>query len=215
MNRKRLAFIIIIVIIVATGGIITTYLLFQIGFFFNPGNRYDWQNLDYMGTPFINKSYITAWNEGYSESDDCPWGFSHKGLDFFFNDSAPVLAMAPGQVWSIDFVDTGAVENKYHIRIGIRFSREIELRYGFEPWTNNENDARKQLEQLQINVGDWVDIGDKIADFVAYNESAHIHFDIVLKGNQVCPKDYFSVDAYNKTMDLIHFYNPSWEMCYS
>ena len=38
---------------------------------------------------------------------------------------------------------------------------------------------------------------------------------IELNGNQVCPKDYFSDDAYNKTMDLIHFYNPSWEMCYS
>ncbi|TES96087.1 MAG: hypothetical protein E3J90_08695 [Promethearchaeota archaeon] len=215
MNRKRLAFIIIIVIIVATGGIISTYLLYQIGFFFNPGNRYDWQNLDYMETPFINKSYINAWNEGYSESDNCPWGFTHNGLDFFFNHSAPVLAMAPGQVWSIDFVDTGAAENKYHIRISIRFSREIELRYGFEPWTNNENDARKQLEQLQIKVGDWVNNGDKIADFVAYNESAHIHFDIDLNGNQVCPKDYFSDDAYNKTMDLIHFYNSSWGMCYS
>ena len=215
MNRKRLAIILIIIIIVATGGILSTYLLYQMGFFFDPGERYDWQKLDYMGAPFINKSDLTAWNEGYSESDSCPWGFTHNGLDFFFNDSAPVLAMAPGQVFTIDFVDTGASVNRYHIRINIRFSREIVLNYGFEPWTNNENDARKQLEQLQINVGDWVNIGDKIADFVAYNESAHIHFDIKLNGNQVCPKDYFSDDAYNKTMDLIHFYNPSWEMCYS
>ena len=215
MNRKRLAIILIIIIIVATGGILSTYLLYQMGFFFDPGERYDWQKLDYMGAPFINKSDLTAWNEGYSESDSCPWGFTHNGLDFFFNDSAPVLAMAPGQVFTIDFVDTGASVNRYHIRINIRFSREIVLNYGFEPWTNNENDARKQLEQLQINVGDWVNIGDKIADFVAYNESAHIHFDIKLNDNQVCPKDYFSDDAYNKTMDLIHFYNPSWEMCYS
>ena len=73
MNRKKLA---IIIIIVAVGGIISTYLLYQTGFFFNPGERYDWQNLDYMEAPFINKSNLTAWNEGYSESDNCPWGFS-------------------------------------------------------------------------------------------------------------------------------------------
>jgi len=124
--------------------------------------------------------------------------------------------MAPGQVWSINFVDTGADENRYHIGIDIRFNREIVLNYGFEPWTNNENDARKQLEQFQINVGDWVNIGDKIANFVAYEEGgAHIHFNIDLNGNPVCPKDYFSDDDYNKTMDLIHSYNPTWELCYS
>jgi len=61
MNKKKLAIIIIIIIIiVAAGGIISTYLLYQMGFFFNPGNKYDWQNLDYMEVPFINKSYINA-----------------------------------------------------------------------------------------------------------------------------------------------------------
>ena len=211
--RKKL--IIIIVIIIAIGGVFSIYLLNRAGFFFNPGDRYDWATLDYMGAPFTNQSYIHAWNEGYSESNNCPWNFTHNGLDYFFNNSAPVLAMAPGQVWSLDFVDTGAVENKYHVRLDIRFNSEIVLHYGFEPWTNVEADARKQLDDLPIKVGDWVKIGDKIADFIAYHESAHIHFDVELNGVQVCPKDYFSEAAYNVSMDLIHFYNPTWDMCYT
>ncbi len=212
MNKKKLA---IIIIILAVGGIISIYLLNRAEFFFNPGDRYDWDTLDYMGVPFTNQTYIHAWNEGYSESDACPWGFKHNGLDYFFNDSAPVLAMAPGQVWDVDFVDTGAVDNKYHIRVNIRFNNAIVLHYGFEPWTNNENNARKQLEDLHIKVGDWVNLGDKIADFVAYYESAHIHFDVELNGIQVCPKNYFSEAAYNISMDLIHHFNPTWDMCYT
>ena len=123
--------------------------------------------------------------------------------------------MAPGQVWDVDFVDTGDTVNKYHIRINIRFNKDIILHYGFEPWTNEENKARQQLDDLHIKVGDWVTIGEPIASFVAFQESAHIHFDVELGGVQVCPKNYFSESGYNKSMDLIHNFHSTWEMCYA
>ena len=185
------------------------------GFFFNPGDRYQWQTLDYMDVPFTNKTYIHSWNEGYSETDTAPWGFVHNGLDFFFNNSAPVIAMAPGQVWSIDFRDFGGDQNRYHIKLSIRFNREILLTYGFEPWTIVESEARVQEDKLTVNVGDWVNIGDTIAEFVAYHESAHIHWDFEVNGQHVCPQNYFSTDGYNTMMDLIHTYHPTWDMCYT
>ena len=80
MKRKILVIIIIILVI---GGILSFYLLNKAGIFFNPGNRYDWENLVYMDVPFTNQTFIHAWNEGYSESDSCPWGFTHNGLVYF------------------------------------------------------------------------------------------------------------------------------------
>lgn len=211
--EKRTKVILIIFIILGSG--ISIFILSRLGFFFTSGGRYDDSKLDYMSVPWKNMSDINSWNEGYSESDDCPWGFEHNGLDFFFNDSVPVIAMAPGLVESIEFVDTEADENRYHIRVNIRFNREVVLGYGFEPWTGDKEKAEKQLDDLEIQEGDWVKKGEKIADFVAYDDSAHIHFGLNLNNEAVCPKDYFSEEGYEEMMDLIHKYHPDWKLCYN
>jgi len=97
---KKVYLIILIVFIVGVGFFIT-FMLYRAGFFFNPGNRYDSSNLNYMGVSFENETDINAFNEGYSESNACPWGFEHNGLDFFFNNNSNVIAAAPDQVWGI------------------------------------------------------------------------------------------------------------------
>ncbi len=211
MERKKLAVLLIVVI---SGGVFSVFLVNQLFFSFNPGDRYEWQTLDYMNVPFTNKSYINSWNEGYSETASAPWGFAHNGLDFFFNDSAPVIAMTPGQVQAIEFREFDEPVNKYHIKLHIRFNSEIVLVYGFEPWTNVESEAKVQQNKLSISVGDWVALGDNLAEFVAYEGSAHIHLDFLLNNNQICPKTYFSTEGYNKMMDMIQTFHPTWELCY-
>ena len=41
---------------------------------FDSEGRYDETTLDDMGVIYSNRSDILAFNEGYSESDACPWG---------------------------------------------------------------------------------------------------------------------------------------------
>ncbi|MFW9938753.1 MAG: M23 family metallopeptidase [Candidatus Thorarchaeota archaeon] len=209
---KKVYLIILIVFIVGVGSFIT-YMMFRAGFFFNPGNRYDSSNLNYMGVLFVNESDIHAFNEGYSESDACPWGFKHQGLDFFFNNDSNVIAAAPGQVWAIQKHES-TDENKYHVRIWIRFNRSTELGYNFEPWTTLESNRELQISMFKVKVGDWVQKGDVIADFLSCNESAHIHFDIVERGKYYCPVKYFSAEGYTQMMSLVHSYQPTWNLCY-
>lgn len=209
--KKTLIIILLIVIVIV--GLFSTYLLYKVGFFFSAEGRYDDTNLNYMSVLFENKSDINAFNEGYSESASCPWGFEHNGLDYFFNNGSNVIAAAPGQIWEIENHE-GEGNNKYHVRIWIRFNKSTVLGYNFEPWTTKEADRNKQISMFKVKVGDWVQEGDVIAEFLQCNESAHIHFDIIENGNRYCPKKYFSPDGYNLIMELIHVYHPTWELCY-
>ena len=93
---------------------------------------------------FFFKDFKIAFNEGYSESASCPWGFEHNGLDYFFNNGSNVIAAAPGQIWEIENHE-GEGNNKYHVRIWIRFNKSTVLGYNFEPWTTKEADRNKQI----------------------------------------------------------------------
>jgi hypothetical protein len=212
MKKKIIITIVISGIIIISGFII--YILYNRGTFFSSEGRYNDSELDYMGVIFENSSDINAFNEGFSTSSACPWDFEHDGIDFFFNNNSNVIAAAPGQVWEIsNYIGEG--ENKYHVKLNIRFSNSIELSYGFEPWTDNTHNRDQQRDMLQVEVGDWVQKGDIIASFLQCNESAHIHFDVTENGQKLCPTKYFSSEGYTKMMDLIHFYHPTWNLCYT
>ncbi len=213
INMKRILVIIVVIILVILGSVLT-YFLYKSGLFFSAEGRYNELNLNYMGVSFENESDINAFNEGYSESSSCPWGFQHNGIDYFFNNNSNVLAAAPGQVWEIQ-TRTSEGENKYHVRIRIRFNKTVEIGYNFEPWTTKLNDLNKQINMFNVKVGDWVSKGDIIARFLQCNESAHIHFDIVEGGIYYCPIKYFALDGYTQLMNLIYSYHPTWNLCYS
>ncbi len=182
---------------------------------FDPGERYESDRLDYMGVIYVNQSDIYAFNEGYSESDNCPWGFTHNGIDYFFKNGSTVIAAAPGQVESITWTDNGeSAANRFHITVIIRFNATTIVHYNFEPWTQNASDRDAQLSLLQIEEGDWVAMGDKIATFLNIGGGAHIHFGVIQDDEWQCPKQYLSEDAYNEIMSLIHSYHPDWDLCY-
>lgn len=182
---------------------------------FDPGNRYDSERLDYMGVIYENRSDIIAFNEGYSESDNCPWGFVHNGIDYFFDNASPVIAAAPGRVESIQVTDNGAnVTNRFFITITIRFNSSLVVHYNFEPWTKNETERDQQLEMVNIQAGDWVALGEQIAVFLKAGPGAHIHFGVILNNEWQCPRPYFSADAYTEIMEMIHSFHPDWDLCY-
>ena len=211
--KKKMIIIIIIIAISITVGTTAIYFLNRAGVFFDPGNRYPSTNLNYMGVLFENESDINAFNEGYSESASCPWGFEHNGIDYFFNNGTNVLAASPGQVWEIE-KHQGEGENKYHVRIWIRFNSSVSIGYNFEPWTSIELKREQQISMFKVEVGDWIQKGDIIAEFLQCNVSAHIHFDIIENGGRYCPTKYFDSTGFTQLMNLIHSYHPTWNLCY-
>ena len=74
---------------------------------------YENVELDYMNVVYDNRSDIYAFNEGYSSSINCPWGFIHEGIDYFLINNSKVIAATPGQVEKIEWTDNGeGTENR-------------------------------------------------------------------------------------------------------
>ncbi|OLS28511.1 MAG: hypothetical protein HeimAB125_23770 [Candidatus Heimdallarchaeota archaeon AB_125] len=209
----KILLVILLLAIIAAGSVFLAFFWNDLAF--NPGNRYVSDNLNYMNVIYETRSDNYAFNEGYSETVSCPWGFIHNGLDYFFINNTKVIAATPGLVEEIRWRDYGeGVENRFHVSIQIRFNKSITLGYNFEPWTQNPLDKDKQLAMILVEEGDWVEIGQEIARFLYVQSSAHIHFDISYKHNQVCPKPFFSSAGYSEIMTMIGLFQTSWELCY-
>jgi len=94
MGKFKTILIIVIVLSVGFGGV---YLYIQWdNLFFDNNDLYEDVELDYMNVVYENQSDIYAFNEGYSSSVNCPWGFIHEGIDYFLLNNSKVLAAAPG-----------------------------------------------------------------------------------------------------------------------
>ncbi len=212
MRKSVLAILIIVVIAGASFGVAYLYMNWEKIYFNNEG-RYDSTNLNYMDVIYENRSDIYAFNEGYSESDSCPWGFEHNGIDYFFVNNSKVIAAAPGRVLTSAWREYDS-ENRYHIGLNIQYNRSVFISYNFEPWTQAEEDKDKQLLMFKVKEGDWVEQGQEIARFLYVNDGAHIHFDVIENNDRACPRKYFSQEGYDELMAMIWSFNPDWELCY-
>jgi hypothetical protein len=212
MSRRSCA-ILVIVIIVAGAAALFYYQ--ETKYDFNNGGRYDSTVLDDLGVIYVSQSDIYAFNEGWSESDNCPWGFEHTGVDYFFNNESEVISATPGLVVEISWQEyPESTYNMYMVHVNIQFNESVTIGYCFEPFTLNEADKDKQLSMVDVEVGDWVEKGDKIADFLYVNEGAHIHFDIWFENESSCILDYITQSTHDELLSLIHTYHPSWELYY-
>ncbi|MFX1483548.1 MAG: M23 family metallopeptidase [Promethearchaeota archaeon] len=212
--RRKVVLVILLVIIVG----LFLGLGYQQGFLdraFDTEGRYDPSELTDMGVIYSNRSDITSFNEGYSESNNCPWGFIHNGVDYFFANDSNVIAAAPGIVETIDLNDWGPeAAHRYTINVGIRFNSTVTVMYAFEPWTNSTLDQDQQLSMFSFEVGTWIARGNIIAEFLKSGDGAHIHFGVVQDGVWRDPTQYMSTDGYNELLGLIHDYHPTWEVSY-
>jgi murein DD-endopeptidase MepM/ murein hydrolase activator NlpD len=182
---------------------------------FDSGNRYDSENLDYMGVIYTSQSDIYAFNEGYSETDVCPWGFIHCGIDYFFDNDSVVIAAAPGQVTEISWrLNPDTTLNMYNIYVIIRFNASIYVHYCFEPFTHVEGDHLRQLAMIDVEVGDWVQKGDSIGRFLYVENGAHIHFGVLRSSEWLDPEPFFGSADHAEIMSIIHSYHPGWDLSY-
>lgn len=209
----------IILLLFIISGIGITGFLYQQGFFnrfyFDTEGRYDSSVLDDMGVLYSNRSDIESFNEGYSESANCPWGFIHNGIDYFYYNDSDVVAAAPGLVESIELRDWGIESwQRYTVSVTIRFNSTVTLSYGFEPITNSTEDQAQQLAMFDFVVGSWVAKGDVIAKFLRVNDGAHIHFGVYQNDHARDPTIYMSTQAYDELLEMVHDFNPTWNISY-
>lgn len=181
---------------------------------FDNEGRYDSTILNNMGVIYSNQSDIEHWNNGYSESDACPWGAAHNGLDYMFSNNSPVIAAAPGQVIRIE-VDYLPNSTVYKVGVHIQFNESIWLEYGFEG-NANETLRAQQVAMLEVEVGDWVAKGDQIGRFLRPIMYDHVHFGVYLNDEAICPRLVMGEDDYNDIMALIEIFHSgeNWQLCY-
>jgi murein DD-endopeptidase MepM/ murein hydrolase activator NlpD len=182
---------------------------------FDNEGRYDSSVLDDMGVIYSNRSDIIEFNAGYSESDVCPWGAIHNGIDFLFFNNSAIKAAAPGIVTKIELVDWGpGGAHRYIVSVDIRFNASVVVNYGFEPWTNSTLEQAQQVAMFNFEVGTWVTKGDVIANFLKAGEWAHIHFGVYQDNNARDPTLYMSTSDYNELLGMINDFRPGWNISY-
>ncbi|MHA1483699.1 MAG: M23 family metallopeptidase [Candidatus Thorarchaeota archaeon] len=181
---------------------------------FDNEGRYDSTVLNNMGVIYSNQSDIMAWNNGYSETDVCPWGAVHNGLDYMFYNNSPVISAASGYVENIEL---GYLPNStiYVVGVAIRFNSTLTHQYAFEGNATTEALRDQQVSMLDVEIGDWVVKGEQIGRFLTPVELDHIHFAVYMN-EAICPRLLMGEDDYNEIMSLIEFFHPGegWQLCY-
>ncbi|MFX1327031.1 MAG: M23 family metallopeptidase [Promethearchaeota archaeon] len=220
MKKKGTLIITIIIVVIGVSGffLIPQFLDYSpwADDFFDPGDRYKWNRLNYMDVIFENESDIYTVNGAWSSTKSCPFVMAHLGFDFALNNDSKVLAAAPGQVSDIRLMDWGnETDNRYMVGVSIRFNHTVYVNYGFEPWTTDINDHEHQQRLINISIGDWVEIGQEIARFLQRGPGAHIHFDVIENNIRTRLDRYYSPVASDRMMGLIHIWHPEWPyLCY-
>ena len=181
---------------------------------FDDEGRYDSTILNNMGVIYSNRSDIAHWNDGYSESDACPWGFIHNGLDYMFYNNSPVIAAAPGLVTGIG-ISYLPNSTFYKVAVAIQFNETVWLEYSFED-DANESMRAQQVAMLDVEIGDWVVKGDQIARFLQTVQYDHVHFGVYLNDEAICPRLVMAENDYTEIMELIELFHPGegWQLCY-
>ncbi|MHA1909725.1 MAG: hypothetical protein ACW98Y_20675 [Candidatus Thorarchaeota archaeon] len=212
--RKQVFVVGVLVLLVVAVGVV--YLLGtdgEIETTFDNEGRYDSTILNNMGVIYSNQSDIAHWNNGYSESDACPWGAEHNGLDYMFLNNSIVIAAAPGIVEDIElgYLPESTI---YKVGVKIRFNSSMTIEYGFEGDSADEAVRAQQAAMLNVEIGDWVAKGEQIGRFLRPSEFDHIHFGVYSSDQAICPRLVMGESDYNEIMSLIDTFHPDWDLCY-
>ena len=212
MKSKTCVVVIILILVAGVGAIFLLGQHEQEEPPFDNGGRYNLVILDNMGVIYDNQSDIAHWNNGYSETDECPWEAIHNGLDYMFYNNSPVIAAAPGLVIGIEI---SYVPNTtfYKIAVAVQFNETVWLEYSFED-DANESVRAQQVAMLDVEIGDWVVKGEQIARFLQAVEFDHVHFGVYQNDEAICPRLVMGEDDYDEIMSLIDIFHSDWELCY-
>jgi len=167
-----------------------------------------------MITPFVNMSDMGSINEAFSVDSNCPWGFEHLGIDFFsIKELIPFQAVCPGEISEVRFWANNLSGN-WQVNVTVEYNSTFSVIYGFEPMTNNPADGQTQMDNILVSEGQEVSQGDLIGYLYFGTNGTHVHFGLIQNDDDVCPEPYFTENARDSIMVLIHRQWPGANMCY-
>jgi len=167
-----------------------------------------------MITPFVNIEDMGAINEAYSVNSNCPWGFEHRGIDFFSNKNlAPFQAVCPGKITVLNLWKNEG-NGFWQVNLELEYNSNFSVIYAFEPMTSNPEHGQTQLDNILVSKGDEVSQGDVIGNLVYGTSGAHVHFGLKHNNDDICPESYFTQTARESIMLLLHLAWPGAHMCY-
>lgn len=167
-----------------------------------------------MTTPYVNSTDIASINEAFSSTACAPWGFAHNGIDFFPNGNLkPFQAVSSGviedvQLWQND------ISLNWQVNVRIKYNDTYSVEYAFEPFSTIQSDGDTQLANILVSAGQNVSQGDIIGNLYTVGGGAHVHFGLIKDGIAICPEPYFTIDARDSILNLIHIVWPDANMCY-
>lgn len=170
-----------------------------------------------LATPFFKESDIASINEAFGTTSNSGWGFEHGGIDFMTSqDFVPFRAATDGIVESVQLYQ---LENTHNWQVGVTLNHgESALIYGFETFSSDKNVGEVQLKNIAVQKGQKLQQGDLIGRLYKAGNGAHVHFGVVQGGRdasgQKCPEPYFTDDAKETILRIIHKDHPDWRMCY-
>ena len=158
--------------------------------------------------PYSNESDMQEIRGSFSTVvSGSPQNMVHDGLDIYpVEDLKPFQAACSGRIERIYTFDD-------QVTVMLACDSTYLLQYNFE--SQSPGTGQTQLENMTVEEGQTVSQGDIIGYlYVANAERAHVHFTFLKNWVPRCPEPYFSQEARNSVLNLIHKVHPGARMCY-
>jgi hypothetical protein len=167
-----------------------------------------------MITPYVNETDMRQL-QPFSSIENSPWGRAHYGIDFCATGNLkPFQAVCSGLVDKVELW-LNPRNSYWQVNINIRFNSIYSVHYAFEPMSNVQSDGETQLNNILVSEGQTVSQGDIIGYLYTVDEEyAHVDFGLLKDWVRICPEPYFTSEAKDSILRLIHEDHPGWDMCY-
>jgi hypothetical protein len=167
-----------------------------------------------MMTPYQHQSEMNVINEAYSETTACPWGFIHKGIDFFpAGDLATFRAVNSGTIDKLEkFYNSG--NGYWQVNLDLRFNSMYRTGYAFEPMSASPAHADTQMLNMSVSVGQTVVQGQVLGRLLVRGGGAHVHFGLYRNNADICPESFFTAEARDSILSILHRTFPGAALCY-
>ena len=150
----------------------------------------------------------------YSSVTTSPIGAIHRGLDFAPDGNLKEFqSVFDGVVTDIRlFENVGS--GTWQVNVHIDHNNRYGVEYAFEPCSANQADGQIQLDNILVSKGDHVSTSQVIGRLYTTNSNSHVHFSFFEDQQMRCPEEFWTDEARETILDLIHACNPDWHMCY-
>ncbi|MGD8455880.1 MAG: M23 family metallopeptidase [Anaerolineales bacterium] len=165
-------------------------------------------------TPYLNESDIQPIKQAFSANTSAPWKFVHLGIDFTpKGDLKPFQAVCSG---TVDLVELWQLDTTLNWQVSLRIlcNSTYSVIYAFEPMTADRADGETQLQNIIVSEGQSVARGDIIGYLAVIGEGSHVDFGFLENWERICPEPFFSPEAKESILSLLHISFPGASLCY-